>query len=68
MFFGKAYEEDVESAMRSAKDSASARRAGEIVQARWLSDDPVPTGEPAEGLKAVGGVVKYRDPALKFDR
>ena len=60
MYFGSAYEADIEDAVEGARSREQGRRAAEAVKSRWLTDDieentPQPTEAP-----------KYRDPMETF--
>jgi hypothetical protein len=60
MYFGSAYEVDVEDAVEGARGREQARRAVDTVNSRWLADD----GE--EDTPQLEETPKYRDPMETF--
>lgn len=61
LYFGSAYEEDIEDAVDGAKSKEQARRAAEAAKARWLNDD-IEDDDTPQPIEAP----KYRDPMETF--
>jgi hypothetical protein len=62
MYFGQAYEADIEDATRDSKSQSQAQRSAQVVVDRWLRDDEVdmPREQPEKPAK------QFRDPAEIF--
>ena len=60
MYFGTAFEADIEDATADAKTNAQAERAAQVVRDRWLRDEDDTPQESTQAPKS------FRDPAEVF--
>lgn len=60
LYFGQAYEEDINDATSGAKSESAAKRSAEVVRQRWMNDVEGPNETPQSKEQ------KFRDPAETF--
>lgn len=63
MYFGIAYDNDIEEHTRNAKDHKSAIAKARLVQKRWLQPDDVSGVKVAQAEARAQGKSGFRDPA-----